>query len=67
MKKLVEKLKKVDIELSKWTRNIIFEHLMDVLEDLKEHKVLKMVLLLRNNNYIPSLLLKTLILEVNKI
>jgi hypothetical protein len=41
MKKLVEKLKKVDIELSKWTRNIIFDHLMDVIEDLKEHKELK--------------------------
>ncbi len=41
MKKLVEKLKKVDIELSKWTRDILFDHLMDVIEDLKEHNELK--------------------------
>ena len=41
MKKLVEKLKKVDIELSKWTRDVLFDHLMDVIEDLKEHHELK--------------------------
>ncbi len=35
MKKLAEKLGKVDIQLPKWTRNILFEHLMEVCEDLK--------------------------------
>jgi hypothetical protein len=41
MKKLVEKLKKVDIKLSKWTREVLFDHLMDVIEDIKEHNELK--------------------------
>jgi hypothetical protein len=41
MKKLVEKLKKVEIELSKWTRDVLYDHLMDVIEDLKEHNELK--------------------------
>ncbi|MFX0024535.1 MAG: hypothetical protein ACFE9S_19630 [Candidatus Hermodarchaeota archaeon] len=41
MKKLVEKLKKVDIELSKWTRDVLYDHLMDIIEDLKEHNELK--------------------------
>lgn len=41
MKKLVEKLKKVDIELSKWTREVLYDHLMNVIEDLKEHNELK--------------------------
>lgn len=35
MKKLAEKLRKVDIQLPKWTRNLLFEHLMEVCEDLK--------------------------------
>ncbi|MFW9941845.1 MAG: hypothetical protein ACFFFT_12455 [Candidatus Thorarchaeota archaeon] len=35
MKKLAEKLKKVDIKLPKWTRNLLYEHLMEVCEDLK--------------------------------
>ncbi|MBA7540550.1 hypothetical protein ES705_32849 [subsurface metagenome] len=35
MKKLAEKLGKVDIQLPKWTRNLLFEHLMEVCEDLK--------------------------------
>ncbi|MFX1346323.1 MAG: hypothetical protein ACFFAI_14515 [Promethearchaeota archaeon] len=35
MKKLAEKLKKVDIQLPKWTRNLLFEHLMEICEDLK--------------------------------
>ena len=37
MKKLAEKLKKLDIELPKWTRKILYEHLMEVCQDLKEH------------------------------
>ncbi|MFX0072818.1 MAG: hypothetical protein ACFFAO_17185 [Candidatus Hermodarchaeota archaeon] len=41
MKKLVEKLKKIDIELSKWTREVLYDHLMDVIEDLKEHHEIK--------------------------
>ncbi len=41
MKKLVEKLKKVDIEFSKWTREVLYDHLMNVIEDLKEHNELK--------------------------
>jgi len=36
MKKLAEKLGKVDIQLPKWTRNVLFEHLMEVCEDLKK-------------------------------
>ncbi len=41
MKKLVDKLKKIDIELNKWTREVLFDHLMDVIDDLKEHNELK--------------------------
>jgi hypothetical protein len=37
MKKLAEKLRKVDIELSKWTRNLLYEHLMEFCEDFKDH------------------------------
>jgi hypothetical protein len=37
MKKLAEKLKKLDIELPKWTRKILYEHLIEVCQDLKEH------------------------------
>jgi mRNA-degrading endonuclease RelE of RelBE toxin-antitoxin system len=37
MKKLAKKLKKVDIELPKWTRKILFDHLMEICENLKEH------------------------------
>ena len=37
MKKLAEKLGKVDIELSKWTRKILYTHLIEVCEDLKQH------------------------------
>ncbi|MHA2037493.1 MAG: hypothetical protein ACW98X_13745 [Promethearchaeota archaeon] len=37
MKKLAEKLGKVDIELSKWTRKILYSHLMEICEDLKQH------------------------------
>jgi len=35
MKKLAEKLEKVDIQLQKWTRNLLFEHLMEICEDLE--------------------------------
>jgi len=41
MKKLAKKLMKEDIELPKWTRKILYEHLMEVCEDLKEHHTLK--------------------------
>ncbi len=41
MKKLADKLKKVDIELTKWTREVLYDHLMNVIEDLKEHNELK--------------------------
>lgn len=41
MKKLAEKLKKVDIELPKWTREILYDHLIEVCEDLKEHNKFK--------------------------
>lgn len=37
MKKLAEKLGKVDIELPKWTRNLLYEHLMEFCEDFKDH------------------------------
>ena len=38
MKKLADKLRKVDIELSKWTRKVLYNHLIEVCEDLKQHK-----------------------------
>lgn len=41
MKKLAEKLKKVDIEFPKWTREILYDHLIEVCEDLKEHNNFK--------------------------
>lgn len=41
MKKLAEKLKKVNIELPKWTRKILYDHLIEVCEDLKEHNKFK--------------------------
>ncbi|MFX0058980.1 MAG: hypothetical protein ACFE85_07525 [Candidatus Hodarchaeota archaeon] len=37
MKKLAEKLLKIDIELPKWTREILYEHLIDVCRDLEVH------------------------------
>lgn len=37
MKKLAEKLGKLDIELPKWTRNLLYEHLMEFCEDFKDH------------------------------
>ena len=36
MKKLAKKLGKVDIELSKWTRKILYSHLLEICEDLKQ-------------------------------
>ena len=42
MKKLAEKLGKVDIELSKWTRKILYNHLIEICEDIKQrNKLLK--------------------------
>ena len=41
MKKLAKKLGKVEIELPKWTRDLLFDHLMEVCKDLKEHSNLK--------------------------
>ena len=40
MKKLAEKLAKVDIKLSKWTRKILYSHLIEICEDLKQHNKL---------------------------
>ena len=37
MKKLAGKLKKVDIELPKWTRKVLFDHLLEICQDLKEY------------------------------
>ncbi len=37
MRKLAEKLKKIDIELPKWTREVLFEHLVEVCKDFKQH------------------------------
>ncbi len=36
MKKLAEQLKKIDIELPKWTREVLFEHLVEVCKDIKK-------------------------------
>ncbi|MFW9971063.1 MAG: hypothetical protein ACFFDF_12790 [Candidatus Odinarchaeota archaeon] len=41
MKKLAEKLKKVDMELPKWTRKILYDHIIEVCEDLKTHNKFK--------------------------
>lgn len=48
MKKLAEKLKKVDIELPKWTRKILYDHLMEVCTDLKERNNLKNRVFVKN-------------------
>jgi hypothetical protein len=37
MRKLAEQLKKIDIKLPKWTREVLFEHLVDVCKDIKAH------------------------------
>jgi len=36
MKKLAEKLKKIDLELPKWTREVLFEHLVEVCNNIKQ-------------------------------
>jgi hypothetical protein len=35
MKKLANKLKKIDLNLPKWTRDILYEHILDVCTGLK--------------------------------
>jgi len=37
MKKLAEKLSHIELELPKWTRKVLYEHLLDVCDNLKEH------------------------------
>ena len=37
MRKLAEKLKKIDVELPKWAREVLFEHLVEVCNDVKQH------------------------------
>ena len=41
MKKLAEKLRKVDIELPRWTRDILYQHLLEVCKDIKHHMATK--------------------------
>jgi hypothetical protein len=43
MKKLAKKLGKVDIKLSKWTRKLLYNHLVEFCEELKEHNDLMKV------------------------
>jgi hypothetical protein len=41
MKKLANKLKKIDLDLPKWTRDILYEHILEVCVGLKtqlDHK-----------------------------
>ena len=35
MKKLANKLIKIDLDLPKWTRNILYEHILEVCTSLK--------------------------------
>ena len=35
MKKLANKLSKIEIELPKWTRDILFEHITEVCKEFK--------------------------------
>ncbi|MFX0142157.1 MAG: hypothetical protein ACFFDN_51440 [Candidatus Hodarchaeota archaeon] len=37
MKKLIEKLKKIDFELNNWTRNVFYEHILEVCKDLSQN------------------------------
>ncbi len=37
MKKLAEQLKKIDLVLPKWTREVLCEHLIEVCKDIKQH------------------------------
>jgi len=41
MKKLAEKIKKIDYELPKWTREVLYEHLIEVCKDIKSHAEFK--------------------------
>ena len=41
MRKLAEQLKKIDLELPKWTREVLFEQLVEVCKDIKQHGELK--------------------------
>ncbi|MFX0038327.1 MAG: hypothetical protein ACFFCY_03385 [Promethearchaeota archaeon] len=41
MKKLAEKLKKIDFELPKWTRKVLYDHIIEVCEDLTTHNKFK--------------------------
>jgi len=41
MRKLAEQLKKIDIELPKWTREVLFEHLIEVCQDIEKSGQLK--------------------------
>lgn len=41
MRKLAEQLKKIDIELPKWTREVLFEHLVEVCNDIKQQEDFK--------------------------
>ncbi|MGB5910955.1 MAG: hypothetical protein WBH31_07180 [Promethearchaeia archaeon] len=41
MKKLAEKLKKIEYVLPKWTRELLYEHIMEVCQDIKEKRQLK--------------------------
>ena len=43
MRKLAKKLKKIDIELPKWTRDVLFEHLSEVCKEIKEHEEFRKV------------------------
>ena len=43
MRKLAEQLKKIDIKLPKWTREVLFEHLVEVCKDIKQHEDFKKV------------------------
>ena len=41
MKKLAEQLKKIDLVLPKWTREVLFEHLVEVCKDIEQSGELK--------------------------
>jgi hypothetical protein len=43
MRKLAEQLKKIDIELPKWTREVLFEHIVEVCKDIEQHWEFKRV------------------------
>ena len=37
MRKLAEQLKKIDLELPKWTREVLYEHLVEVCKSIEQH------------------------------